>query len=397
MSKPRTFKSRTNQLLKLAQNETHSVSNNNWLFKDLDKLNTTNSVDIVKNKKYDQQFASNKNIDVLCEYNLNTTNFERSLSDTEVQQNSTVLAEVLLCGSLEEKHSTNQLIDTQKVKNSEICINDNIISWSLSDTEVQQNSTVLAEVLLCGSPEEKHSTNQLIDIQKVKNSEICINDNIISWSLSDTEVQQNSSVLAEVLLCGSPEEKHSTNQIIDIQKVENSGICNSENISWLLNYVNHSQNDGNVIDLDLSVENQLHFNSSESNQVFNIIEPSEVNLLPPEIGPRLEISSEESENEKSPIKAKTKKTRKKMIHKKQWKQTIVKNLVSKGLQHTCCNVTKIVLNWEPEGKWPWGRPRKRWMDVVEKGLEDFGVQDWREIVKDRDKWSDFLKAVKTLG
>lgn len=28
MSNPRTFKSRTNKLLKLAQNETHSVSNN---------------------------------------------------------------------------------------------------------------------------------------------------------------------------------------------------------------------------------------------------------------------------------------------------------------------------------------------------------------------------------
>jgi len=25
-------------------------------------------------------------------------------------------------------------------------------------------------------------------------------------------------------------------------------------------------------------------------------------------------------------------------------------------------------------------PRKRWMDVVEKDLEDLGVQDWREIV-----------------
>lgn len=30
-----------------------------------------------------------------------------------------------------------------------------------------------------------------------------------------------------------------------------------------------------------------------------------------------------------------------MIHKKQWKQTTVKNLVSKGLQHTCWNV-KVV-------------------------------------------------------
>jgi hypothetical protein len=38
-----------------------------------------------------------------------------------------------------------------------------------------------------------------------------------------------------------------------------------------------------------------------------------------------------------------------------------------------------------------------WLDVVEKDLEDLGVQDWREIVQDRDKWSDLVMAAETLG
>ena len=60
-------------------------------------------------------------------------------------------------------------------------------------------------------------------------------------------------------------------------------------------------------------------------------------------------------------------------------------------------VTKMVLNWKPEGKRPRGRPRKICLDVVEKDLEDLGVQDWREIVQDRDKWSDLVMAAETLG
>lgn len=59
----------------------------------------------------------------------------------------------------------------------------------------------------------------------------------------------------------------------------------------LLNYVNHSQSDDTVIDMDISVENQRHFDVPESNKEFNIIESLEVNLLSPEIGPRYYIFS----------------------------------------------------------------------------------------------------------
>jgi len=60
-------------------------------------------------------------------------------------------------------------------------------------------------------------------------------------------------------------------------------------------------------------------------------------------------------------------------------------------------VTKIVLNWKSEGKKPRGRPRKIWMDVVEKDLEDLGTQNWSKMIQDRDKWSDFVMTAKTLG
>jgi hypothetical protein len=36
-------------------------------------------------------------------------------------------------------------------------------------------------------------------------------------------------------------------------------------------------------------------------------------------------------------------------------------------------LTKVALNWKPEGRRPRGRPRKRWMDIVEKDLEDLGA------------------------
>jgi len=33
---------------------------------------------------------------------------------------------------------------------------------------------------------------------------------------------------------------------------------------------------------------------------------------------------------------------------------------------------------------------------VEKDLEKLGVQEWREVVQDREKWRDIVMAAKTL-
>lgn len=48
------------------------------------------------------------------------------------------------------------------------------------------------------------------------------------------------------------------------------------------------------------------------------------------------------------------------------------------------------------GKRLWGRPRKRWMDFMEEDLERLGVQEWREVVQDGEKWRDVVIAAKTL-
>jgi len=43
------------------------------------------------------------------------------------------------------------------------------------------------------------------------------------------------------------------------------------------------------------------------------------------------------------------------------------------------------------------RTRKRWIDVVEEDLKTLGVEDWREIVQNRDMWRSVVMAEKTLG
>ncbi|XP_025407079.1 uncharacterized protein LOC112681028 [Sipha flava] len=48
-------------------------------------------------------------------------------------------------------------------------------------------------------------------------------------------------------------------------------------------------------------------------------------------------------------------------------------------------IVRVTLEWKPIGKRPRGRPRKRWIDVVEEDLKILGVENWRETVQDRDR------------
>jgi hypothetical protein len=49
-------------------------------------------------------------------------------------------------------------------------------------------------------------------------------------------------------------------------------------------------------------------------------------------------------------------------------------------------VVRVALEWKPHGKRPRGRPKKRWIDVVEEDLKIIGVEDWRETAQNRDRW-----------
>lgn len=37
-------------------------------------------------------------------------------------------------------------------------------------------------------------------------------------------------------------------------------------------------------------------------------------------------------------------------------------------------------------KRPQERPRKRWLDAMEEDLERLGVQEWKDVIQDREKW-----------
>lgn len=40
------------------------------------------------------------------------------------------------------------------------------------------------------------------------------------------------------------------------------------------------------------------------------------------------------------------------------------------------------MEWKPEGKKLGGRPRKRWLDVVEEDHKGLGWKAWKEIIQD---------------
>ena len=54
-----------------------------------------------------------------------------------------------------------------------------------------------------------------------------------------------------------------------------------------------------------------------------------------------------------------------------------------------------VLEGEPEGKRPLGKPRRKWGDNIKKDLQDvgYGSMDWMDVAQDRDRWRALVNAV----
>jgi hypothetical protein len=57
------------------------------------------------------------------------------------------------------------------------------------------------------------------------------------------------------------------------------------------------------------------------------------------------------------------------------------------------NVLYWLLVGKPEGKSPLGRPRRRWMDLLEIGLS---VVDWIGLAQDRYRWRALVNSVMNL-
>ena len=57
-----------------------------------------------------------------------------------------------------------------------------------------------------------------------------------------------------------------------------------------------------------------------------------------------------------------------------------------------------ILVGKPEGKRPFGRPRRRWEDNITMDLQDVGYvnMDWIVVAQDRDSWRALVNAVTQL-
>jgi len=53
---------------------------------------------------------------------------------------------------------------------------------------------------------------------------------------------------------------------------------------------------------------------------------------------------------------------------------------------------------KPEGKWPLGRPRRRWEENIKMDLQEVECDgmDWIDLAQDRDSWRAFVNAVMNL-
>jgi hypothetical protein len=53
---------------------------------------------------------------------------------------------------------------------------------------------------------------------------------------------------------------------------------------------------------------------------------------------------------------------------------------------------------KPEGKTPFGRPRRRWEDGIKMDLREIvlGGVDWIRLSQDRDRWRAVVSAVMNL-
>jgi hypothetical protein len=57
-----------------------------------------------------------------------------------------------------------------------------------------------------------------------------------------------------------------------------------------------------------------------------------------------------------------------------------------------------ILVGKPEGKRPLGRPRRRWVDIIEIDLSEIGWdgREWIELAQDRDQWRALVNTVMNL-
>jgi hypothetical protein len=56
---------------------------------------------------------------------------------------------------------------------------------------------------------------------------------------------------------------------------------------------------------------------------------------------------------------------------------------------------KRILEWKPIGRRIRGRPRKRWIEDTEDGVQIMGKRGWRKLYKEREEWKRIAEMAKT--
>jgi len=56
--------------------------------------------------------------------------------------------------------------------------------------------------------------------------------------------------------------------------------------------------------------------------------------------------------------------------------------------------TRKLLDWEPMGIRPVGRPRQRWQEHVMEDIKKLKVKKWKGTAKDRRTWTDVAEKTK---
>jgi hypothetical protein len=52
--------------------------------------------------------------------------------------------------------------------------------------------------------------------------------------------------------------------------------------------------------------------------------------------------------------------------------------------------TQKVLEWKPMGRRNRGRPRKRWIEDIEKDIQLMGIRGWRNLCKERAELKEIV-------
>jgi hypothetical protein len=58
-------------------------------------------------------------------------------------------------------------------------------------------------------------------------------------------------------------------------------------------------------------------------------------------------------------------------------------------------IPKRVLKWKLMGRRNRGRPKKRWIEDIEKDVEVMGIRGWRTLCKKRAEWKKITEKAKT--